>query len=117
MLDNTNHPTRTARAQRIVDNNGVKVQDVAARLFDVESERDPDAVYKVDMKAPSCTCKDAQDIKDIYGNIMRPAHICKHILAARMFENLMARSQRTPTPTTYDALLARLGYKPTEATA
>jgi hypothetical protein len=112
MLNQTNS-SRTTRAQRIIDNNGVRVDDAAARLFHVDSERDPDAVYRVDLKDPSCNCKDAQDIKDIYGNIMRPAHICKHILAARMFENLTARSKHIPTPTTYDALLARLGYKPT----
>lgn len=113
MLDNTNHPTRMTRAQRILDNGGVKVENPAARLFNVESERDPDAVYRVNLKTPSCTCKDAQDIKDIYGNIMRPAHICKHILAARMFENLLKREPAAPTPTTYDALLARLGHKAT----
>lgn len=113
MLDNSQHPTRTARAQRILDNAGVKVQDPAARLFNVESERDPDAIYSVDLKAPSCTCRDAQDIRDIYGNIMRPGHICKHILAARMFENLLKREPAAPTPTTYDALLARLGCKAT----
>lgn len=100
--------TRQQRAERILENNGVHVRNLAARTFDVDSERDPDCLYRVNLKKNSCTCKDAQDITDIYGNIVRAGHVCKHLIAATTFERRINESKNRPTPTTYAALLSKL---------
>lgn len=109
MLDHTAN-TRTKRAQRILDNGGVELHNPTDRTFNVSSERDPDALYRVELKANSCTCRDAQPLyaADMV-TVIRPANICKHIIAATEFERRMKADEAKPrTYANYTELFAAL---------
>lgn len=103
---------REIRAQRILDANGVTIRNLVDRTFDVASERDPEKTYRVNLKNNNCECKDANPLFDVAGQIVKEAHVCKHQIAAQIFEQRITEQKRIASaPRTfknYDALFAAL---------
>jgi hypothetical protein len=86
----TNQPTaRELRARRILEAGGVKVKNPVDLTFDVQSERNPAHTYRVNLKRGTCDCKDSQALYNAAREIVKPAYVCKHQLAARLFHELV----------------------------
>lgn len=108
------HTTRTTRAERILENDGVKIHNLVDRTFDVASERNPDAIYRVNLKTQKCDCPDNKPLLNVNGNEIRPGNTCKHLIAATIFERRINQDKQRPQPTTYATLFAQLATPPTE---
>lgn len=117
MTTRSNYGSRTTRAARILENDGVQIHNLVDRTFDVASERNPDQIYRVNLKHQTCDCADARPLYNAYHQLIRNGNVCKHIIAATTFERHINESKARPTPTTYAALFAKLAPAPTSEAA
>lgn len=95
--------TRDERAARILQENGVTLQNAVDRTYNVQSQANPAKHYRVNLRKGTCDCKDFE----------RTGYACKHMRAAQKFEtNAKRATAAAPQYKNYDELFAALAPKP-----
>jgi hypothetical protein len=92
-------PTRLLRALEIAQGNNIYNQKCSPGVWDVRSQSNSTAWYRVDTHARSCTCRDS-----CLGNV------CKHRLAVYLYTQMTARPLAEARRRSIPQVMRELGY-------